>query len=306
MDYTLIAVEGAAPVVFLFGLVIAIYLVFQYASRESAVAQEIRSDEGIPSERPETSPSITSDAPNAPSDDEVKKAVDQIEDKASMLNDLIARAERAAERLEPTLDHPSPHPQEPSLNESNHEAPAPDLDLEEGSLDDLIAELEAESDLGQPPDDFLMNLATDLETEKMPTSIESRPPEYLPPEEGDVNVAVDTHDQIEASTPPTKSPTEDVEKNEKCGAPSDELASALNALRELTEEARRFCEDDATESKESSSQTSVEEPHDTTLDKRFRAIYQFADEGLTPWAIARRVGAPVGKIELILGLRGVR
>jgi hypothetical protein len=290
MEYTLIAVEGVGPVVFLFGLVVAIYLVLQYASRENAVDQHISTDEEIAPETLRKEHPEVKDASDPQTVEEARWAVDQIEDKASMLNDLIARAERAAERLEPVIDH-AQHDETPT-NDSNEKDP----NLEEGSLDDLIAELESESDLWQIPDDFLMNLAVDLETDETSQEAATDYQEEMPEREVDVVI----EDRLADLSPSLDNALQNEQSETRIA--SDELASAINALRELTEEARRFCEvdtDDATPVQEI-------EVDDKTLETRFRTIYEFADDGLTPSAIARRVGAPVGKIELILGLRGTR
>jgi hypothetical protein len=39
------------------------------------------------------------------------------------------------------------------------------------------------------------------------------------------------------------------------------------------------------------------------LGRRFAAVWEMADSGATPEAIARETGHPIGQVELILGLR---
>jgi hypothetical protein len=41
-------------------------------------------------------------------------------------------------------------------------------------------------------------------------------------------------------------------------------------------------------------------------ERRYEEIYMLADYGFAPTEIARRVGSPVGEVELILGLRAKR
>jgi DNA-directed RNA polymerase specialized sigma24 family protein len=43
-----------------------------------------------------------------------------------------------------------------------------------------------------------------------------------------------------------------------------------------------------------------------SIDERYEEIYLLADYGFAAAEIARRVGSPVGEVELILGLRGKR
>jgi hypothetical protein len=49
--------------------------------------------------------------------------------------------------------------------------------------------------------------------------------------------------------------------------------------------------------------TASTDPASSDLGQRFAAVWELADAGASPEAIARRTGHPIGQVELILGLR---
>jgi len=105
----------------------------------------------------------------------------------------------------------------------------------------------------------------------------------------------------------------EVQMHETARELSSRLDSKMSVLQRLTAEADRAAArleaalgqaPHAPDTAEPTPNDQAEPPETASTNQRREEIYTLADYGLPAAEIARRTGAPVGEIELILGLRG--
>ena len=75
-------------------------------------------------------------------------------------------------------------------------------------------------------------------------------------------------------------------------------------MRPAAEQAREVSQDLDAAAADSILSTAEDQPPATDRARRREEIHRLADDGFAAAEIARRVGSPVGEVELILSLRG--